>query len=492
MEKKCGVIMPVFSLPTKYAIGSLGKRAYDFVDFLSKSSQTYWQFLPLVQTGYADSPYQSCCSYSGNPYFIDVEILCEKRLLTHREIMTAIDKGEKIDYGKLYVDRYALLKKAYSRFDTAGKDFIAFLRKGKFNDYALYMTLKTKYQKPWYEWQKEYKFRDENALKKLKKTDREEYLFWQWLQFEFWNEWKQLKKYANSKGIKFIGDLCLYMAYDSCDVWKNPQNFILDENLTPTKIAGVPPDYFSVTGQLWGNPVYNYENMAKDGYSWWKNRIKDALSVYDKVRVDHFRGFDRFWTVPYGANDAINGKWENAPGREIFAEFNDGDIIAEDLGFIDDGVKDLLKCTGYPGMKVVLFSFDGGDSNTYLPWNIEENSITYTGTHDNDTVVGYLKSLDGERFAHVKERVQKCLDYYKINKHLSGVESMWDAIMDIAYASNSYITVVPIQDVLGLDNKYRINTPGSTGCWTMRIKESVFTQTLSTAMKRRAKRFNRD
>lgn len=484
--------MPVFSLPTKYGIGSLGKSAYSFVDFLSNSGHTYWQLLPLVQTGFADSPYQSCCSDSGNPYFIDVEILCSKRLLTHREIMTAIDKEKTIDYGKLYVERYALLRKAYSRFDKSRSDFAGFLRKGKYNDYAMYMTLKSKYSKPWYEWPREYKFRDEEALKKLRKTDKEEYLFWQWLQFEFWSEWKKLKRYANAKGIKFIGDLCLYMAYDSCDVWKTPGNFLLDENLTPTKVAGVPPDYFSANGQLWGNPIYNYEEMAKDGYLWWKNRIDDALSVYDKVRIDHFRGFDRYWAVPYGAETAINGEWYNAPGREIFSQYTDGSIIAEDLGVIDDGVRDLLRTTGYPGMKVVLFSFDGGDANVYLPWNIDENSITYTGTHDNDTVVGFLKSLDKQQFAFIRDRVRKCLEYYKINKRVSGIESVWDAIMDIAYASKSQLTIVPMQDILGMDNNYRINTPGSTGCWQTRIKESVFTPTLCTAMKRRAKRFDRD
>ncbi len=492
MDKKCGIIMPISALPSKYGIGSLGKSAKSFVDFLKKAGHSYWQILPLVQTGYGDSPYQSCADRSGNPYFIDLELLRSEKLLTFREVETAIEKGNKIDYGRLYQERYPLLRKAFSRFDTRDEEFQKFLKKGEFTDYATFMALKSVYPECWVEWPDEYKYSNSQALKKFRMKHKSEYLFWQFLQFKFWNQWKDIKKYANSKGIKIVGDLPLYVSYDSVDVWKNPYNFLVDETLRPTFIAGVPPDYFSKTGQLWGNPVYNYEKMRKDGYSWWIERITNAQKIFDVVRVDHFRGLDRFWSIPVSEKTAINGEWVKADGKEIFEKITNRKIIAEDLGTLDEGVYNLIYQTGFASMKVVLFAFGDNEENPYLPWNINENSVCYTGTHDNETIMGYLKGLTKKEFSALKKEVQVCLDYLKIYKRLSGVETVANALIEIAYASKSNLTMIPIQDVLLLDNEYRMNWPGKTGYWTVRIKESVFTDTLAKILNMRAKSYSRN
>lgn len=489
--KKCGLLMPVFSLPSKYSIGSLGKWAYHFVDFLKKSGHSYWQMLPLVQTGYADSPYATCADGSGNPYFIDLEILRSKRLLTYREVEAAINKDPYIDYGRLYTERYPLLRKAFSRFDVTNKTFKAFLQKGEFDDYALFMALKGKFNCPWNDWPEAYRRRDPAVLEEFAKNNREELLFWQWLQFEFRNQYFELKKYANSKGISIIGDLPLYVSLDSVDVWAAPEEFLLDANYRPTIVAGCPPDYFSRTGQLWGNPIYNYEHMRTNNFAFWQARVERASKLYDLIRIDHFRGLDRFWAVPYGDPTAERGWWVNAPGREILANVSTQKIIAEDLGMIDDGVRNLMSTYSVPGMKVLLFAFNGDDSNPYLPWNVNENSVIYTGTHDNDTIMGTLKGLDKAQVDHWRTMVKKSVDYLKIYKPMGGLSGIGEAILDVAYGSNAKLCIIPVQDALMVGSEFRINTPGTTNCWTVRIKESVFTDTLASSLKRRAKRFDR-
>ncbi len=491
MLRSCGVLLPIFSLPSKYGIGSMGKWAYKFVDFLKESGQKYWQILPLVQTGYNDSPYQTLCSNSGNPYFIDLEILRSKKLLTYREVEAAIDKSEFIDYGKLYSERYPLLRKAFSRFNVEDKAFKAFLKKGQFNDYALFMALTTEFNTDWLNWPYEYKVRDEEALKKFAKDNSQEILFWQFIQFEFWNEYLELKKYANDKGISIIGDLPLYVSLNSVDVWTQKEEFMLGEDFKPTMVAGVPPDYFSKDGQLWGNPLYNYPNMQANGFKFWKERILSAEKVYDLIRIDHFRGLDRFWAVPYGEETAKNGCWIQAPGRELFEAVGTNKLLAEDLGLIDDGVKSLLRDTKIPGMKVLSFAFDSDDSNLYLPWNVEENSVIYTGTHDNDTLVGLLKSFSKEEFNRQKAMIKKACNYLKIYKQVTGVYSTAQVIIDICYASSSNLAIVPMHDLLLLDGQYRINTPGEVGCWRVKIKESVLTKTLSSSIKKMVKRYAR-
>lgn len=491
MKKQTGILLPIFSLPSKYGIGSFGKWAYTFVDFLKKSGQEYWQILPLVQTGYGDSPYQTTCDISGNPYFIDLEVLRSKRLLTYREVEAAIDKSEKIDYGKLYNDRYPLLRKAFSRFDTKDSKFKAFLKKGEFNDYALFMTLSQKLGGGWYDWPDEYKFRNKEALETFAKENESEILFWQFIQFEFWAQYQDLKKYANSQGVSIIGDIPLYVSYNSVDVWVNPKEFMLDEKLCPKKVAGVPPDYFCADGQLWGNPCYDYEYQKANGYSFWKQRIDRASKIYDLVRIDHFRGLDRFWAVPYGESTAKNGEWMDAPGREIFSVVSTEKLLAEDLGLIDDGVKALIKDVNIPNMKVLSFAFDSDENNLYLPWNIGENCVVYTGTHDNDTLVGYLQSLTKEQLNNQKVLIKKSLDYLKLYKSVTGVKSVAESIIDIAYASAAKLSIIPMHDILLLDGSYRINTPGAVGCWRAKIKESVLTDNLANALKRKAKRFGR-
>ncbi len=492
MKKSCGVLLPIFSLPSKYGVGTMGKWAYKFIDLLKATGHSYWQMLPISQTGFGDSPYASVCDFSGNPYFIDPEILRDKKLLTYRETEKFIDKSEKIDYAKLYETRYQMLRLAFSRFDVNSTSFKAFLRRGEFNDYALYMALKQKYNTSWDNWQSDYKFRNQEVLKKFEKENKVEILFWQFVQFEFFEQFKELKKYANSKGVKLIGDLPLYVAFDSVDVWVNPNEFLLDENYKPKLVAGVPPDYFSQTGQLWGNPIYNWDKMAENGYGFWKKRVGNARKLFDMVRIDHFRGLDKYWVIPYGNENAINGWWEEGPKMALLNAVGTKGLFAEDLGMIDDSVRNLLRESGLCGLKILQFAFDSDMQNLYLPWNIEENSITYTGTHDNNTLLGYVKSLSQEQLEGQKQKIQKCLDYLNIRKPLSGSHKICDAVLDICYGVNSNLVIVPMQDILLLDENYRINTPGKAGAWQTRLKESlVFSDNVALIMKRRAKRFKR-
>ena len=484
-------MMPVSALPSKYGIGSLGEGAYLFVDFLKSAGQKYWQVLPLVQTGYGDSPYQSCSDRAGNPYFIDLEILHRKGLLTKRELQKNIDKSPKIDYGKLYGERYTALRLAFSRFDVENDGFTRFVNSGKYADYACFMALKQKFSAPFYEWPEEYKRRDARAMKKFRLENAEEILFWQFLQYEFYDQWTKLKKYANGKGVKIIGDLPLYVAADSVDAWVEQSVFLLDEDLRPVKVAGVPPDYFCEDGQLWGNPVYDYSRQSENGYKWWKSRLKHALSVYDYVRIDHFRGLDRFWSVNAGSPDARGGEWVKAPGEKIFEGFDARNIIAEDLGVIDDGVISLLERTGFPNMKVLEFAFGGDFKNPYLPWNVRENCVYYTGTHDNDTVLGFLESADDNFRKTIEKQVADCLEYLEIYRTATGKYAVAEAFQDIVYASRADVAILPMHDVLFLGSEYRINCPGTVGNWTVRYRKRLFTETAAQLLRRKARRYER-
>lgn len=490
--KECGVLMPFFSLPSKYGIGTFGKWAYRFVDLLSECGYRYWQVLPIVETGYGDSPYSSISDGSLNPYFIDYEILRDKKLYTFREVYRYVYKNDAIDYGRLYNEKYQRLRLAFSRFDVENKDFQKFLSKGEFDDYALYKSLKSKFKSPWYEWDDCYKNRDSKALKKFRNENLNEYLFWQWVEFECSNQYFDLKKYANRKNVKIIGDLPLYVSYDSVDVWVNKQDFMLDENYKPKLVAGVPPDYFSATGQLWGNPVYDYEYMKKDGFKFFKKRIERARKYYDLIRLDHFRGYDRFWAVPYGESTAINGRWIDGGKTELFNAVGTESLFAEDLGVIDDGVKKLLAESGLIGMKVLSFAFNGEENNPYLPKNIGYDSVTYTGTHDNETLYGYVDRLTSGERSELKKILKKALESVGVYRILTGKQSIVSAIIDLAFATNSKIAVVPMQDFLMKDNNYRINTPGQSGCWTPQLGEAeIFCEKTHSEMLSRAKRFNR-
>ncbi|MCD8371922.1 MAG: 4-alpha-glucanotransferase [Clostridia bacterium] len=475
-ERGAGILCHISSLPNDYGIGSLGKEAYEFADFLSDAKVKYWQILPLVQTGYGDSPYQSVCCRSGNPYFIDLEQLQSDGLLTKGELEDAKTPEGNIDYGRLYVERYKTLRKAYARFDTKNTEFAEFVAGGKFEDYALFMALKQTYNVTFDKFPEEYKFKNKEALEKFKEKNRDEYLFWIFLQYEFFRQWKELKAYVNSKGIRIIGDIPLYVAYDSSDVWGRPELFDLDEDLNPVAVAGVPPDYFSKTGQLWGNPLYDWQRLEKEGYSWWTDRMAGALELYDIVRIDHFRGFDRYYEIPADAPTAETGKWKKGPGISLFETIEKSlgklSVIAEDLGVIDDGVIKLRDGTGFPGMKILMFAFDGNKTNEYLPKFIAENSVTYTGTHDNDTALGFIENMTDEQFKEFSVNLRLALRYEGFHYPISKKEDAVKALCVCALGTKSQISVVPIQDVLCLNNDSRMNTPStSSGNWQFRLKK---------------------
>lgn len=477
-SRGAGVLCHISSLPNKYGIGSLGREAYDFVDMLSKYGVKYWQILPLQQTGYGDSPYQSVSCTSGNPYFIDLVDLCRQGLLNDFELVSAERKLKNdIDYGDLYASRYKLLRRAYSRFNIKNPDFIAFIESGEAEEYALFMSLKSRYSGVFSTFPDAYKYNEHLAIYEFRNSVyREEYCFWLFLQYEFNAQWAKLKAYANSKGIRIIGDIPLYVAYDSADVWAHPELFKLDEDLNPTAVAGVPPDYFSEDGQLWGNPLYNWDAMKASGYDWWIKRIAHAKRMYDIVRIDHFRGLDRYYSIPAGATTAKVGEWLKGPGVQLFEEAEKRlgplNIIAEDLGVIDEGVVQLLKDCGFPSMKVMMFAFDGEEDNAYLPCNIDEHSVVYTGTHDNDTALGFLLKQTDEQFKSFKSQLRSALKY---EGAYTAVVDRADAVRGLvlcALNARSAIAVIPVQDIMCRDNWSRMNTPAvGEGNWRFRLTE---------------------
>ena len=490
--------MPIFSLPNKYGIGSFGKESYDFVDFLSESGQKLWQILPLVQTGYGNSPYSSVSSQSFNPYYISIDVLKEKGLITESEARFALCEDGFIDYANLYAVRYPLLRKAFSRFDKNDAEFVKFLESKQAYDYALFMSIKyASGQKHFYEWDDSLRRREEWALKLFAKEYAEEVLFWQFIQFIAKTEWLKLKAYANSKGVSIMGDMPIYVALDSVDVWKNPELFKLDSEFKPKKVAGVPPDYFSKTGQLWGNPVYDYEVHKKDGYAWWINRIENALSVYDFVRIDHFRAFDRYYEINSDAQDATVGEWIDVPSEELFTamhkKVDKSRIIAEDLGIIDDGVRELLSKVGYPGMKILSFAFNGEEDNLYLPENVVENSICYTGTHDNDTLLGLIRSSSEWDKQNLVKGVQNSLELFDLSGSTETEQALAQAIIELGFNCKSKIFIIPMQDVLLKDADYRINEPGTVKNqnWAVRFNESNFDKSTAKKLKELVDKYNR-
>lgn len=498
MDRVSGILMPIFSLPSKYGAGSFGKESYEFIDFLNKSGQKVWQILPLVQTGYGNSPYSSVSAQSFNPYFISLDILKEQGLLKEGELKFARLEGEYINYGDLYAVRYPLLRKAFSRFDRQDKEFKSYLRKKESYDYALFMAIKyASGQKHFYKWEEGLKLRQEKALKKFAKDYSEEILFWQFLQFIAKNQWQKLKSYANSKNVSIIGDMPLYVALDSVDVWQNPQLFKLDSDFIPTKVAGVPPDYFCEDGQLWGNPVYDYEGHKEQLFTWWKQRLKSALERYDYVRIDHFRGLDRYYQIDAGKANAKEGEWVKVPSEELFdalhLEIKKDRIIAEDLGIIDDGVRRLLAYTGYPGMKILSFAFNGEGDNLYLPERIEENYVCYTGTHDNDTLKGLIDSASDWDYHNLIKGVSNSLNILGIDGEVTDKESLIDAIINLGYASKAKLFILPMQDVLKLGSEYRINEPGTVKeqNWAIKFNKGAFNQKTANKLKKLTKKYKR-
>ena len=457
-----GVLMPISSIPSPYGIGTMGKQARKFVDFLVKGGQKYWQILPICPTSYGDSPYQSFSSFAGNPYFIDLEYLCKDKLLTKKECESFQwgSNPKYVDYGIMYESRYALLRKVYARFTKKEpQDFEKFCENEKqwLDDYALFMALKdANGGQAWSNWDKSLRLREKKAMEEATEKYSEEIRFYKMLQYLFYQQWNALKTYANEAGIEIIGDVPIYVAGDSADVWANPDQFYLDENLEPIEVAGCPPDAFSDDGQLWGNPLFRWDVMKKDGYTWWTRRIKAMSELYDIIRIDHFRGFDSFYAIPAKDDTAKNGQWKQGPGMDLFCELEKKlgklPIIVEDLGFLTPSVHKLLKDSGFPGMKVIQFAFDSREESDYLPHTYTNHCVVYTGTHDNDTVMGWMKTAPKASVKYAKE-------YLNLTKeegyNWGMMRATWSSVADMA--------IVPMQDILGLGSEARINTPSTLG-----------------------------
>lgn len=476
---KSGLLMAVSALPSEYGIGSFGKACFDWLDFLDKAGTKCWQILPLNPTAYGDSPYQSPASFAGNPYFVDLEELYKEGLLTSDELEGEKNKSERIDYGRLFLTRIAVLKKAFSRF-VKTVEYVRFCHKNKqwLDDYALFFSIKESYDyAPWSSWADEYRIY-KNAIER--KNDFEgQTEFWRFVQFKFFTQWKKVRDYARSKGIKIIGDIPIYVAYDSVDVWSNTDEYLLDENLNPTFVAGCPPDGFSPDGQLWGNPIYDYSKMEKNGFKWWCSRIKICASLFDIVRIDHFRGFAGYYSVPYGEKTARNGHWEKGPGGKLFDAINqsvpNAKIIAEDLGFLNDDVRELIAYCGYPGMKILQFAFFDEDSE-YLPrLYANKDYVVYTGSHDADCTRTWTENLVGDTLKRFK---REC-------SHIKGLNPTYKMIK-LAFDSIAELAVIPLQDWLLLGNEEgRMNTPSvAQGNWVWRASSDYASKKLISTIKR--------
>ena len=479
--RKSGILLHISSLPSPYGIGTFGKKAYDFVDFLDQSKQSYWQILPLGPTSYGDSPYQTFSAFATNPYFIDLDFLVNENLLKSDEIVSTFDSAQYVDYKNLYDERFIVLKKAFKRFDQSSTYFKEFMQNEGYwlEDYALFMALKNEHDgEPWDTWEESLRLRKPETIAFYKEKLSEEINFYKFLQYKSYEQWFNLKHYANQKGIEIIGDMPIYVAYDSSDVWANPKYFDLDQDRLPIHIAGVPPDNFSKDGQLWGNPLYHWENLKHDQYGWWVDRVHSAMHMFDLVRIDHFIGFQNFYSIPYGHKTAQKGEWKKGPGYDLFRvikeKLGEVNIIAEDLGVITDDVRKLLQTTGFPGMKLLQFAFDSREESDYIPHLYTKNVIAYTGTHDNETTKTWFSKLP-------KQDLRYCLDY--INHKGSG--SKVDSLIKATLACIADKTIIPMQDYLNLGEEGRMNIPSTTGNnWRWRMVDGQMNQRLLNKIKK--------
>lgn len=491
--RSSGVLMHISSLSAPYGIGTMGQQAREFVDFLQKSGQHYWQILPICPTGYGDSPYQTFSTFAGNPYFIDLDTLHIQGLLEQSEYETVYwgDTAESVDFGVLYENRYPVLRKAAKRFlEHEPASYEAFCKEQSFwlDDYALFMTLKNVHHgKAWQEWPDSFKNREEAALLQANVQYADEIAFWKVLQYLFYEQWNSLREYANERGISIIGDLPIYVALDSADVWANPEEFQLKEDKMPIEVAGCPPDGFSAIGQIWGNPLYDWERMEQEGFRWWIKRISYLTKVYNVLRIDHFRGFDSYFAIPYGADTAAGGHWCKGPGMKLFnaveKQIGLQKIIAEDLGFLTDSVKQLLADSGFPGMKVLQFAFDSRDANSieYFPHRYTTHCVAYVGTHDNDTVQGWIRAIS-EEDAELAKRYLPLTEPSQYH---------WE-MMAALFKSVAELTIVQAQDLLGLGSEARMNTPStSEGNWQWRARSGVFDDALAEKLKSYMELFGR-
>ena len=491
MDRSSGILMSMSALPSKYGIGSMGKCAYEFVDFLKAAGQKYWQLLPLGPTSYGDSPYSSFSTFAGNPYFIDLDMLIADGLL-RRADLKGINWGEdeqSTDYGRIYDNRFKILRRAFERGgERLAAETAEFRRKNAWVEkYALYMAVKASFgMVSWMEWPDEaIRTHRPEAVREYGEKLRGDVDFYVFLQYLFYEQWQKLHAYAHDNGVQFIGDIPIYVALDSADVWSDPQFFQLDGNNVPTEVAGVPPDAFTEDGQLWGNPLYDWDAMAADGYGWWIRRIDGARKLYDIIRIDHFRGFESYWAVPYGDTTAKNGHWKPGPGMNLVGVltswFSDLRLIAEDLGYITPGVKKLLSDSGLPGMKVMEFAFDAHGESDYLPHRCERNSVCYLGTHDNDTVLGWLETTgkDDRQFA---ERYM----------HITSDEGWCWGMIRTGMSTASDLFVMQMQDVLELPASARMNTPGTaSGNWRWRMLPGAANRRLAKKLRTYTETFRR-
>lgn len=475
-DRSAGLLMPVSSLPSPYGIGTFGKSAYEFVDNLVKARQKYWQVLPLGPTSYGDSPYASFSAFAGNPYFIDLDMLIEEGLLEKSYVDSFKWNMEEqyVDYGLIYESRFTVLKKAFKNSKHQNtKEYETFMEENKFwlDGYCLYSACKKKFDyTSWQDWDKDIKFREGEAVASYMEELADDIDFYRFIQFKFYEQWNKLKEYTNELGIEIIGDIPIYVAMDSSDVWENTDIFQLNKNLEPKSVAGVPPDAFSETGQRWGNPLYDWNKIEKQDFDWWRKRMGHAAKIYDVVRIDHFIGMVKYYSIPSEDSDARNGKWIKGPGmkliKAITESVGDKKIIAEDLGLKMTEVVQVLEKSGYPGMKVLEFAFDGNRNNDHLPYNWKSNLVAYGGTHDNDTLVGYFTGLQYWELGYIREYME-CRN--------GTIEDLVDKIFVTAYSSVANLVIFQMQDVLKVGNIGRMNLPSSMGTnWRWRMTDGQF------------------
>ena len=488
-NRASGILLHPTSLPGRYGIGTLGEQAKKWIDFLHKSGQKYWQILPLGHTGFGDSPYQCFSTFAGNPYLIDPDILLNKGWISKNDLPVSERDDNYVDFGDIYLTKFVFLRKVFSNFikNENSNDFDIFCEENRswLDDYAMFMKLKDcNNGNPWLMWDDKYRLRDKKALLDFAEKEEGGIAFYKFCQWLFFVQWNDIKQYANNLGVEIIGDIPLYVALDSADAWATPEVFQFNESRQPTHVAGVPPDYFSETGQLWGNPLYNWERLKERNYDWWVDRVKASNDIYDIIRIDHFRGFEAYWSVPFEDETAMNGEWVKGPGNELFdvlkRELGDLPIIAEDLGVITEPVEKLRDDFDFPGMKILQFAFHSKDGNAYLPHNYQRNAIVYTGTHDNDTICGWYNTLE---------------DFARENVHTylasDGEDIHWKMIR-LAWASTAKIAIAPLQDFLGLGSEGRVNTPGvADGNWQWRFHEKDLTEDMSRVILFFTKLFDR-
>lgn len=487
LERGAGILLPVSSLPSSYGIGTLGEEAYKFVRQLQSAGQRYWQVLPVGPTSFGDSPYQSFSAFAGNPYFIDLDRLKEENLLYEEELREInVSEEEYISYEELWLSRFKILNTAYSRFHISA-EYERFVREEQFwlEDYALFMACKFHFeQKPWLDWEPSIKYRTEEGLNKYRVMLAEQIAFWKFIQFSFYKQWRQLKNYANSLGIKIIGDIPIYVAMDSADIWMNTKQFQMNEQGEPTRVAGCPPDIYAQEGQKWGNPLYDWNAMEQDNFAWWRSRMQASAKLYDVIRIDHFIGIVRYFVIPID-QPAKSGWYENGPGEKLIhaicESVGKAKIIAEDLGVLTDEVKQLLEKSGFPGMKVLEFAFENNPRNMYLPHNYTHNCVAYGGTHDNDTLLSYFENLDEGARQHA---------YRYCGAH--GMEDIIDKVFQMTYRCVADVVILQMQDILQKGNAARMNVPSTIGFnWKWRMQRNEFTEALQQKLRSLAETFGR-